>query len=466
MKIQTEVVCPDCGEVINVDTLYKFGMCLSCRRRYVQSKTKGKPYIKYKDLPEVEKERLKQVRIRNKIWNAKRAGKVVDNVEEYNDVEPQIKKRTSGRGSRIITAEIGDTITLLASKEMTIREVAEIVAKEYPTVNLNYDNVKGYITRYNLPHKKASRGGSNRKNINVVEDISSDNKDAEMGFVDMSIDISDNELMYKETTNKVDVSSEPERFIPIRMEVNAELDNKYKELNCELPSIYQTEDYMNMLKILRYLATDYGNIIRIRRDQHDVANAYQDDIIHEQENVIANDGDTYLQDKLHILRTQRRYIEYDCNNVMLLKPFLETINVDKLNEVLSNLENEETTRQNPIYLPRVDRTQVDKYDWAQVAMADRKILVTNDRLNMQRNYYKPKNTKSNDNKNIKKTEKRLFRVSCLLSGGGYGAFTNWYRDYNVASSDIAYAFAVDELKRIEKEKGVIHSDLSVHEINR
>ena len=475
MEIHTEMICPDCEEnKIDMDTLYKYGMCLSCRRRFVQSKTKGKKYIKYKDLPEEEKERLRTVRARNKAWNAKRAGKDIGINDVYKEIEPELKKKTSGRGSRIITAEIGDTITLLASKDMTIKEVADIVINEYPNVNLNYDNVKGYITRYNLPHKKAPRGGRTKKSVELSSDVY---KTADLTLMEVeSDDFIKNEdvsepnvenTLYKEATGKVDVSQEPERFKPIRAEVNAELENKYKELNCELASIYQTDDYMNMLRILKYLATDYSQIIKLRRDQHDVANAYQDDIIHEQENVIAEDGDTYLQDKLHILRTQRRYIEYDSNNVLLMKSFLETVDIEKLNEVLLKLEEEEVTRQNPIYLPRVDRTQIDKYDWAQLSMSERKskILVTNDRMNMQRNYYKPRN-KSNASKITRKAENRLFRVSCLLSGGGYGAFTNWYKDYNVAKSDVAYTFALDELNRMERESGVIHTELEVHEINR
>ena len=38
MEIHTEMICPDCEEnKIDMDTLYKYGMCLSCRRRFIQS---------------------------------------------------------------------------------------------------------------------------------------------------------------------------------------------------------------------------------------------------------------------------------------------------------------------------------------------------------------------------------------------------------------------------------------------
>ena len=64
-------------------------------------------------------------------------------------------------------------------------------------------------------------------------------------------------------------------------------------------------------------------------------NAYQSDIVHEQEHIIAQPGDTYLQDKLHILRKERRYYEHDTNDI--------GVNTDEylLNQKLNELFNKE-----------------------------------------------------------------------------------------------------------------------------
>ena len=62
-------------------------------------------------------------------------------------------------------------------------------------------------------------------------------------------------------------------------------------------------------------------------------NAYQSDALHEVENAILEDGNTYLSDKMHILRKYRRYYESDYKNVSILKPFLELLDIDiKIND--------------------------------------------------------------------------------------------------------------------------------------
>ena len=66
---------------------------------------------------------------------------------------------------------------------------------------------------------------------------------------------------------------------------------------------------------------------------------------------------------------------------------------------------------------------------------------------------------------MRKALKR-FRVSCKVSGGGYGAFSNWYRDYECTSESTALAYAKNTLTQLAtNRKGMIWTDLSCVQLN-
>ena len=118
---------------------------------------------------------------------------------------------------------------------------------------------------------------------------------------------------------------EPERFIPIRAEVNSIMTKKFRSLSCSLSRDYDTADYVNMLDMLIYLVENGQTIINNRKNQQNIMNAYQSDLLHEMENAIAEPGDTYLSDKMHIVRNYRRHFEMDYKDVATLRQLRESL---------------------------------------------------------------------------------------------------------------------------------------------
>ena len=66
-------LCPDCERTyIDSNRYHNFGKCVSCQRRERLALTKNVDYIKFKDLPEDEKNRLDKQRETNNNWRKNR----------------------------------------------------------------------------------------------------------------------------------------------------------------------------------------------------------------------------------------------------------------------------------------------------------------------------------------------------------------------------------------------------------
>lgn len=232
-------------------------------------------------------------------------------------------------------------------------------------------------------------------------------------------------------------------------EVNTVLDRKCKLLDCYLEQHYNTDDYIQMLSLLLYLCDSYKSIEYKQTDRHDIMNKYQDDIIHNIENT-ESDGSTYLQDKLHILRNIRRDCEYDIKDLKFMEGFLQSIDKEKLESALSSLNKAKEQRQNPIYIPMVDMDMTKKYEWARPGtLANNKV-------------HKEILTTNKERQNL-----NTYRASCSLSGGKYGVFKKWFKDFQKVDEDSAYKAAQVYLdKLVANSRGsVIYTGLDIHIIN-
>lgn len=79
-----------------------------------------------------------------------------------------------------------------------------------------------------------------------------------------------------------------------------------------------------------------------------------------------------------------------------------------------------------------------------------------------------KNMKSN----VKLTEEQIkagfgvYRVSCRISGGGFGVFRPWYKDYSCVKEEIAMAFAQQEFAKMKSENGqLLFTEIECHKLN-
>ena len=295
-----------------------------------------------------------------------------------------------------------------------------------------------------------------------------------------------------------------------------------------------------MLEMFDYLASNIDGLIKCRDAQFNIINNYQFDIVHEMENELAKEGDTYLQDKMYVMRDYRRYMEIDYVALKTLRPVLKLIrgmihpnnpnNLDDPKSISGCVKAlKQTIQENaqPKFIPRVDVDMSKKYDWAlnknsiykkaikvseEVNKVDTKSApdtitpetvnkikenINNtdatsnlqdelDNINKQLlgNDKVPEGLKSDDTEirinaslkslksNIRLTKEQIkqgfdvYRVSCRISGGGFGVFKAWFKDYACVKEEIAMAFAQQEFAKLKSEnKGLLITEIECHKLN-
>ena len=511
-----DILCPDCNEnEINEERFNTYGKCRTCQRREILSKTKGVKYIKYKDLPQKEKDRLQRLRnYNNKYVESKKA-----NIERtpFGEPIPDIKMRHSP--NQIYTSDMVKYLLKIADGTQTAVDLKDMLIAKYPNKDINGHNLNNILSRYKIPYIKrpcGSRKSSVKEIKEVINEVNTpiENITLNMDEIDVELDLQDGLDNLENHTELDDVEStlnsyeqisadycnlvntkveEPERFIPIRDEVTQVLNDKFKKSNCFLEKSYSIDDYINMLEMLYHLSNNTSNIMHSRYMQYNIANKYQDDILHAIEIEVAPDGDTYLTDKLHILRGIRRNCERDKDAVYKMQPFLKLIDRNALKVALGNLKRYQLVKDSIKFVPSVDVQMIEQYNWAVDTIPTE--LVYEQHNAKVKDYMettfgpdvieepvekvkvqapepkcienKVKETApSNSVKSTTKGNKIFnFRVSCKISGGGYGAFAHWHHDYSCEKAETALAYATNTLNQLKRNKGIMWQDIDVVPLN-
>lgn len=523
MTKNNKVMCPDCGHnEITMEYLQTNGRCISCIRRKRMMEHNGTKYVPITSLSQEQQEKLNQKRLRNNkstkdqfIQNARgkkltytltpqlkstiescidkkytvlqMLNEIHKTVPEYSKMsqstlykllhkdfkyfkgeEPVNNTNTNAKQgkSKIITPELQELLDCLVTEELYFEQIWNVVQDRVPGTKITQNYLRNYLTTHHKGYKRLSKKQVRHRisegviNKNEIKNETKPITDLEISdritnTTETSIELPKQEV---NTIQPLILSDIPEqtsenRFINVIEEVNNTTERKFKLLNCYLPQDFNTNDYIEMLNNLLYLATNTKKIFDNRVHQEDVMNAYQADIVHEIEQEVSKPGDTYFQDKLHILREKRRRCKFDAEDIDILKPFLDTIDIKQLQKVLSVIENKSKQREGMYYIPVVDMKMNTKYKWAKMGtIASTK---NHKRILTSRRTMKSDRTL------------RTYRVNCKLSGGGFGAYHNWYRDYQVANPDIAMSYAYNELAQLAKvHQGMVWTQLTVHQVNR
>lgn len=541
MVTSKDILCPHCNiEYITQNRFNDYGKCLSCMRRETIAKTKNAPYIKFIDLPQAERDRLLKQREYNNNFNKKKSNSTCNSEGSKNQSKKPSKKpskkltknqyeevngvRVRVRDNTIYTPDIISKIMEISGDDISAKEILEEIKKLYPDKPFTYGNLSNIISRRNIPHK--TKNNTTEKFSAVIED-DIDYFDEEeivstepVEYVSVEKSVEDVEkYVDKSRVAKINTEELPERFNTVLDEVDGVTDAKFRREHCQLDRNYESKDYISLVEHLLklsneggdllnyiydierlvYITTNGQEIVNKRRSQQNIMNAYQSDVIHEIENVISEDGNTYLSDKLHIIRNYRRYYEMDYRNVATLRPirdnmttaleklneafklFKESLDPKILNGVLENLKKNQNYVENPVFKPMVDTTMVDKYEWVKpldTTSAKSRISVVHynpdsfnkdtsnngrpvTRIGMGANTPPTNQLKARVRKSLK-----IFRVSCKVSGGGYGVFQTWYRDYECTNKDTALSYAKNTLNQLSQtRKGMVFTDLDVVELN-
>ena len=475
-----DILCPDCASnYISSKRFNEYGKCISCYRREIIAKTNNAPYVRYIDLPQEERDRLAHQRELNNKSYRLRKQKKKKVVNKKRDKVVDVKEAvTITRKNQIYTQDIIDELKQIANENTSINELLQVIKEKYPEKNFNVGNLNNIVRRHKLPYLQAK----GKKSVTNTEEILVDNSN--LGCNEDMTDVLSIDTV-EATTEPIDlgvyekphIENEPERFKPIRAEIDGVLDKRFRNLGISVERDYTTDDYIKALDMLRYLKDNCDNIVKNRRSQQNVMNAYQSDMLHTIENVIADEGDTYLSDKMHIIRDYRRYFELDYKNVSTLRTIISKLDLDDLSNAIRVLQKNKNYVDNPVFKPYVDTTMIDKYDWVQpldASSSKSSVSITKynpmgfaasarpvTRIGMGTNTPPTSQLSSKLRKSLHK-----FRVSCKLSGGGYGAFRTWYRDYECTNSVTALNYATNTLKQLATtHKGMIWTDLDVVELN-
>lgn len=541
MVTKKDILCPHCNiEYITQNRFNDYGKCLSCMRRETIAKTKNLPYIKFVDLPQAERDRLIKQREQNNSYNKKKSNSTSNNGNKESSKKPSKRPskklsknqyeevdgvRVRVRDNTIYTPEIISKILEISGDDISAKDILAKLQELYPDKPFTYGNLSNIISRRNIPHKTKTNKATEKFSA-IIEDDSDTNVEDEVEVVEPDVYVPVEKSVEnvekhvdKSRVAKINTEELPERFNPVIDEVDGVSDAKFRMEHCQLDRNYESQDYINTIERLMklstencdlldylsdierlvYITTNGQDIVNKRRSQQNIMNAYQSDVIHEIENVISEDGNTYLGDKLHIIRNYRRYYEMDYRNVATLRPlrdnmataleklneafklFKESLDPKILNGVLENLKKNQNYVENPVFKPMVDTTMIDKYEWVKpmdTTSAKSKISVVHynpdgfnkgtvnngrpvTRIGMSANTPPTNQLKSKIRKSLK-----IFRVSCKVSGGGYGVFQNWYRDYECTNKDTALSYAKNTLNQLSQtRKGMVFTDLDVVELN-
>lgn len=347
-----------------------------------------------------------------------------------------------------------DVVKLIASPDLTSREIHQMVCKQ-----LNRVVSKQYVSRLlhdlKLPYKKVvlwdttkhstqmtlneavkiAHGGNNNQTMdelyNKVNEIMGKecNKQSvyksvsyfNLGYIrvkNLSRKVEESkedkvEHNVEEVLEAIPIQEPKEDKVSVEQEVLTTIQDKAKKLNCNTEKDYSTDTYIEVLEILKYLSTKRTTLQRTRLDQKDITQGYQEDVLHEIEFSESEPGNTYLQDKLKLIRGYRRYFEHDYEDLIIMEDLLSVIDTEKLSEVLTKLKSKRNARAGKyFYIPRVDNSMIQKYEWAKNGqlnskVVNRPLLTTADRLESRKMHQ--------------------YIATCQVSGFGIGTFKDWKR---------------------------------------
>lgn len=370
-------------------------------------------------------------------------------------------------------------------------EVLAILTARYPNKKITPSNLNNILSRHNIKLCEGARGKNGGKiihgdevnhlindpfytkkavesNIPLDADIDIEDNIADDDVESISIehhdveDITDTKLYDEDTVFRaINEFDEPVRFDSVRKEVYGVFKAWFEDMNCVTERDFQTSDYIQLLESFIYLAENCNQIINARHDQHDIANCYQSDVVHEQENVVLEDGNTYLSDKMHIIRNTRRYIEYDSNDMNVMRPILKSIDVAGFKKVLAILKKYDADRKHPVFIPMVDKKMVQKYDWAIAGsdqsgkLARKPILVTNSRLKNRTSSYN--NQARSYNRTNSSNYFKNYIINATLSNKD-GEF-NWQRRYYANSVEMAKEKANSDINKQFNDINILRLDV-------
>ena len=465
MEHTKDILCPDCElENISQKENLEWGKCKKCHLRELYYKRNKLNYIPFKLLSEKEQKNILRLRVNSARYANNQ--KVIKNEKEAPKIE-DIKTKPN----KIVgyTDDVINTLKDIVTDNMTLKEILYIIQNLYPQnegfsiSNLRYRLGKlgktyKYEDKYIYTHN-LNNNENKTSNLEVGEGVTIKGSDIISNIITTEANINNSIENAQDYLENMDITENS--IDAIKEEVQGVINRKSKLLNCYVENNYTTEDYLNAINMLLYLKQNLNTVYTARRSQVDIFDAYQLDVLHECENVELAPGDTYIQDKLHILRQMRRAVKNDAEDLIMLKPLLALITDTTLETIKENFDKQIKLRNNVVYCPEVDVKMTKKYDWAKSStLASGKT---------SRSIIKPTHTINDDasfNRSLKPVKQlknlKKFRILYKVSGGGQGAYKHLYKDISATSITQAREMGDKFINNLKaKNKDLLISDYNI-----
>lgn len=451
MEHNKDIICPDC-ELYTIHTPKEIqnNRCEKCSKRYraatIMRSSRGLlplKYIKIKDIKDTQEYvdfYNNYINMCNKKSQTNKTKTITESKAKRSRISVQLSKQVKD-----FLKEVTD-----ASDAFTTKQLYLLVKSKFPEYTTSYNSFVKYISFHKFPHYTVYGAQ------NIDKEIMLNVKDATDIILPQDIEVQSisqvNETNIEQFNNHVqkDVKFE-DKCKNIQQELQKTLNRKYNKLGCPIQMKYSIDELLHTFEILYDLKCNSNTYINSLSKQHYAADGLQNDIVHEIENEIPIEGDNTLQVKLHILRDIRRDLEFSNQCITNIKPFIDSLNctTQSIQNVIKSIENLKRLRQNPIYIPRVDMSIPDRYEWGVQPSSANSICSTNEIIKCELDPNEP-----------------CYEFRCELSGGGYGVYKPYKRRYILKDPDkVMQQGEKDVAKYIQGKKGVLISNKQVIKIN-
>lgn len=501
MSSTNEVLCPDCNEIITEETLRAYGKCYTCHKREMWYRGNRKEYIPFRNLPESEKQRVRKNRdAAAEARNIKSETVLVDtlprgySIDEIKYIQYLFKQDISIKqawqsftdrtnksiclatfyhlldtlGLRPVSSTRKGTVKKHTREKVFTDKMLEDI-KESAIYCKSYYEIYQLFNRLN-PNFLSRTGFVNKiKELNIEPGLKEDNKEDKVKIKSDSIKLLDDDC--KEDTEPEVQNEECEHIVvpevaePIQesyrdltqleSQVYNNFNSRCKELGCDEELCANTSYYINALQLLANTKLNFDKMNSDADKQLEIINEYQDEMLHICEMEYSKEGDTSFQDALHIIRKKRRDLLYLKENLKILRPLLIKLPINDINKISDLLTTELNKRNDPIFLPRINKQMIEQYDWCKEGDASSTNRCT-------------KGDKYSETSPVLQKNMKKYRVSMTLIGLGNGSpFYKMHQDYICNSehqaTEMGHAY-IEKLKRVKNNRCISCTEMLVWQI--
>lgn len=440
-----------------------------------------------------------------------------------------VRPETKLKSNQIYTPEIVDEIKATANENISVAELRQIFINKYPDLNITAPNFNNIITRHKIPHASRTYGKSNVvKEQIIINPVKFDKIEEDVVKSETSIEETKHIIKQELDEDGDPIRLQPikQEVVSVLDEKFKEKKcrNQFNYTVDDYINMLEMFEYLagNIDGLIKCRDAQF-NIVNDY--QFDIVHEMENELA-EEGNTYLQDKMYVMRDYRRYMEIDYRALKQLRPVLKLIRGMIHLSDPNNLDDpksisgCLKALKQTISENAQPKFVPRVDVDMTKKYDWAinknskykkavaqQLVSQPEKLVQEDDLTNVESKepeeeydlhkrldeidgnvtYKVDKSGKHqvisntsnaiNDklkqlNSNIRLSEDEIkngfavYRVSCKISGGGFGTFRPWYKDYVCVKKEIAVAFAQQEFAKMEAKNGQLYiSSIECRKLN-